>query len=122
MIKRISKNEKRIDRKSRSREKLRGTHEKPRLVVFKSLKNVYVQLIDDEKQSTILSMSTLNNEDFAGLKSRKNKKAMQKIGEMTAQKSIESGIKKIVFDRNGYKYHGNIKLFADTLRSKGLIF
>ncbi len=122
MIKIISKNKNRMLRKQRVKERMHGTEAKPRLVVFKSLKNIYVQLIDDDKQQTILSMSTLNKEYFGKLKSKKNKDAAQKIGEIVAEKSIEKGIKRVVFDRNGYKYHGKIKLFADTARQKGLIF
>lgn len=122
MIKIISKNKNRMLRKQRVKERMHGTEAKPRLVVFKSLKNIYVQLIDDDKQQTILSMSTLNKEYFGKLKSKKNKDAAQKIGEIVAEKSIEKGIKRVVFDRNGYKYHGKIKLFADTARQKGLLF
>jgi large subunit ribosomal protein L18 len=122
MKKMISKNETRILRKQRLKSKVRGTETKPRLVVFKSLKNIYVQLIDDEKHNTIFSLSTLNKEYFGKLKSKKNKDAAKKIGEIIAEKSLEKGIKNVVFDRNGYKYHGKIKIFADTARSKGLIF
>ncbi len=122
MKKMISKNETRILRKQRFKSKVRGTETKPRLVVFKSLKNIYVQLIDDEKHNTIFSLSTLNKEYFGKLKSKKNKDAAKKIGEIIAEKSLEKGIKNVVFDRNGYKYHGKIKIFADTARSKGLIF
>jgi large subunit ribosomal protein L18 len=122
MKKIISKNKNRIFRKQRLKGKVSGTESKPRLVMFKSLKNIYVQLIDDEKQNTILSLSTLNKEYFGKLKSKKNKDAAKKIGEIIAEKSLEKGIKNVVFDRNGYRYHGNVKLFADTARSKGLIF
>ncbi len=122
MIKIISRNKNRLLRKQRTKDKVRGTGSKPRLVIFKSLKNIYVQLIDDEKQSTILSVSTLNKEQFGKLKSKKNKDAAKKIGELVAEKLLEKGIKKVVFDRNGYKYHGKVKFFADAARQKGLIF
>ncbi len=122
MIKKISRNTNRLLRKSRTKGKIVGTESRPRLVIFKSLKNIYAQVIDDQKQHTLLSLSTLNDEYFAKLKSKKNKDAAKKIGEMIAEKTIEQGIKNVVFDRNGYKYHGNIKLFADAARSKGLIF
>ncbi|MCL5276903.1 MAG: 50S ribosomal protein L18 [Deltaproteobacteria bacterium] len=122
MIKVISKNKNRIFRKGRTREKIHGTEAKPRLVVFKSLKNIYVQLVDDEKGHTMFSISTLDKKKFGGLKSKKNKEAAQKIGQLVAQELIEKGIKQVVFDRNGYKYHGKIKLFADTARQKGLVF
>lgn len=122
MIKIISRNKKRLFRKQRVKEKMHGTEAKPRLVVFKSLKNIYAQLIDDEKQHTIFSISTLSKEYFGKFKSKKNKEAAQKMGELVAEKSIEKGIKQVIFDRNGYKYHGKVKLFADTARQKGLIF
>ncbi len=122
MIKITSKNKHRLERKGRTKGKITGTEAKPRLVIFKSLRNIYVQVIDDQKQHTLLSLSTLNEEYFGKLKSKKNKEAAKKIGEMIAAKSLEKGIKSVVFDRNGYKYHGNVKLFADTARSKGLIF
>ena len=75
MIKTIGKNKNRIFRKQRLKGKVSGTESKPRLIMFKSLKNLYVQLIDDEKQNTILSLSTLNKEYFGKLKSKKNKAA-----------------------------------------------
>ncbi|MGB9735240.1 MAG: 50S ribosomal protein L18 [bacterium] len=122
MIKVLSRNKIRMLRKKRSKGKVFGTAIRPRMVIFKSLKHIYVQLIDDEKQHTVLSLSTLNKEYFGDLKSKKNKQAAERIGEKIAEKSLEKGIKQVVFDRNGYKYHGKIKIFADTARSKGLIF
>jgi len=109
-------------RKRRTKKKVFGTATRPRLVIFKSLKYLYVQLIDDENQHTMLSLSTLNKEYFGELKSKKNKEAAKVLGEKVAEKSLEKGIKQVVFDRNGYKYHGKLKIFADTARSKGLIF
>lgn len=122
MIKTTSRNKTRLLRKERTKDKVRGTGSKPRLVIFKSLKNIYAQLIDDEKQQTVLAVSTLNEKQFGKLKSKKNKDAAKKIGELVAEKSLEKGIKNVVFDRNGYKYHGKIKIFADAARSKGLLF
>ncbi len=122
MIKVISRNKNRIFRKLRTKERLQGTEARPRLVVYKSLKNLYAQLVDDEKGHTIFSLSTLDKKKFGVLKSRKNKQAAQKMGQLVAKELIERGIKQVVFDRNGYKYHGKIKLFADTARQKGLLF
>lgn len=122
MIKVLDRNKIRILRKQRMKGKIFGTEARPRLVIFKSLKHLYVQLIDDEKQHTLLSLSTLNKEYFGELKSKKNKEAARILGEKIAEKSLEKGIKQVVFDRNGYKYHGKLKIFADTARSKGLIF
>ncbi len=122
MIKVISKNKKRLVRKQRAKDKVRGTKTKPRLMIYKSLKNIYVQLIDDEEQRTIFAFSTLNKEYFGSIKNKKNKEAAKKIGELIAEKLLGNGIKNIVFDRNGYRYHGKIKLLADAAREKGLIF
>lgn len=122
MIKMLNRNKVRMLRKKRIKGKTFGTATRPRMVIFKSLKHIYVQLIDDEKQHTLLSLSTLNKQYFSDLKSKKNKQAAQKIGEKIAETSLEKGIKQVVFDRNGYKFHGKVKIFADAARSKGLIF
>ena len=122
MKKVISKNTKRLLRKHRITARLHGTASKPRLVIFKSLKYIYVQMIDDEQQNTIASFSTHEDNYFNKLKSRKNKDAAKMLGEMAGNKAIELGIKQVIFDRNGYKYHGNVKIFAEAARKKGLVF
>lgn len=121
MVKKISRKELREKRKKRVRKKIRGTQLIPRLCIYKSLKNIYSQLIDDEKGETIFALSTLNlstKEKPLG----KNKKAAEILGHMVAEKAKEKGITKVVFDRSGYRYHGKVKAFADAAREGGLQF
>ena len=120
MINKIKRNEERKTRQKAIREKLLGTKEVPRLSVYKSLKNVYVQLIDDKNGHTIISACTLEK----GLKESdlKKKEVFEKIGETIAKKAQTLGIKEVKFDRGGYKYHGNIAALADSARKAGLEF
>ena len=131
----LEKQKKRYQRHKRVRAKIKGTMRRPRLCVFRSNKHIYAQLIDDEKGHTILSWSDLN---FRKLKSKnlkedeeikdKQKKLSGKIavayevGKMIAKKALEKGIKKVVFDRGGYKYHGRVKALAEGAREGGLKF
>ena len=104
----------------RIRKKISGSATKPRLTVFRSNKDIYVQLIDDANGTTIASASS-RQKDIAAQKA--NKVAMSKmVGEAIAKKSQELGIKDVVFDRSGYLYHGRIKAVADGAREGGLIF
>ena len=112
----------RIKRKLRIRRNISGTSERPRLCVFKSLNHIYVQLIDDEKQHTICSASTVSKELKSTLVSTKSKEAAIAVGKLIAEKALKAGINKVVFDRNGYRYHGKIKLLADSAREAGLNF
>lgn len=109
-------------RHRRIRKRVLGTVETPRLCVFKSLKHIYAQLIDDTKGNIIVSASTLDKElrQLQGNKSNIN--FAKKVGELVAERALEVGITKIVFDRAGYKYHGCIKALADAARQKGLQF
>jgi large subunit ribosomal protein L18 len=107
--------------RQRVRRKVRGTAERPRLAVFKSLRNISVQAIDDEAGRTLASASTGEGElrgKFAGA----NTGAAKAVGEAIAAKLQEKGITTVVFDRGGYRYHGNIKALADSAREKGLQF
>lgn len=106
----------RKNRHRRIRAKIEGSHERPRLVVFRSLKYNYAQLIDDEKNRVIASASDM--------KKRKEKKAesAKKIGLILAKKALEKGIKRCIFDRNGYQYHGRVKAIAEGAREGGLGF
>ena len=104
------------------RKKIHGSAERPRLSIYRSLKHIYLQLIDDEKGHTLLSASTLSKEFRENLKTGANKIAAKKLGEILAGKAAAKDIKTIVFDRSGYLYHGCIKIIADTLREKGLVF
>ncbi len=106
-------------RKIRVRAKVFGTAKKPRLSVFRSLRHTYAQLIDDEKNKTVVSASDLE------IKSKKGEKKTDlafKIGELAAEKAVKAGIKEAVFDRSGYKYHGRIKAVAEGARKGGLVF
>ena len=109
-------------RHERLRRKVTGTPSKPRLVIFKSLDNIYAQLIDDLSGKTIVSASTLDKDVNSGLKHRGNAEAAKKVGASIAQKAISKNIKTIVFDRGGYQYHGSIKALADAAREQGLNF
>ena len=103
--------------RKRIRRKVTGTSDRPRLAVFKSLKHIYVQLIDDASGRTIVSAST-HEKDTKGA----NSAAAKAVGELIAQKAKAKGVKQVVFDRGGYLYHGNIKALADAARENGLEF
>jgi len=109
----------RLRRKRHIRKRLHGTADRPRLSVFRSAKHIYGQLIDDDAQSTITSVSTATKsfEKYGG-----NKEAAEALGKQLAAKAIEKGVSTVIFDRNGFLYHGRIKSFADGARSGGLKF
>ncbi len=119
---RKAKVEARSRRKRRIRKKIVGTIEKPRMCVYKSLSQMYVQLIDDTKGKVITGASTLSNEVKAGIKYGGNIEAAKKVGGYIGKKAIDMGIKEVVFDRNGFKYHGRVKALAESAREAGLIF
>jgi large subunit ribosomal protein L18 len=104
----------------RIRKKISGSAQKPRLSVFRSNKDIYVQLIDDNNGTTIASASS-RGKDIAAQKGTKLESS-KKVGEAIAKKSLELGIKNVVFDRSGYLYHGRIKAVADGAREGGLEF
>ncbi|MCM8800723.1 MAG: 50S ribosomal protein L18 [Candidatus Omnitrophica bacterium] len=112
----------RLRRHRRIRLKIQGTSQRPRLVVSRSLKNLYAQIIDDTQNRTIFSLSTLDKQIKDKFPCAGNIKAAEFFGEVFAQKAKEKGITKIVFDRAGYLYHGRIKAFAEALRKGGLQF
>jgi large subunit ribosomal protein L18 len=103
---------------SRIRRKLSGTTERPRLNVYRSLNHLYAQVIDDQKGETLASASTLSLK----LKTGGNVAAAKEIGKAIAEKATGKGIKKVVFDRGGFLYHGRIKALADAAREAGLEF
>ena len=112
----------RLKRKSRIRKKVTGTEERPRLSVFRSDKHIYAQIIDDKLGATLVSVSTLSSE-YRGQEPVKGKVAAAKrVGEIVAQKALDKGIAKVVFDRNGFIYHGRVQALADAARQKGLDF
>jgi large subunit ribosomal protein L18 len=111
-----SRNKSRIQRKRRIRARLSGTAAIPRLAVFKSLKGIYAQVIDDQKGVTLVAATSKEakvGNDMAGAK---------KIGELIAKKCAEKKIKKVIFDRAGYKFHGKVKALAEAARAGGLKF
>ena len=112
----------RIKRKKRIRRKVEGTEARPRLTVFRSDKHIYAQIINDQTGATLVSASTLSPE-YREMEPIKGKVgAAKRIGELVARKAIEKGIGKVVFDRNGFIYHGRIQALADAAREKGLDF
>ena len=119
MINKVSKNDVRKIRHERVRSKIVGTSEVPRLCVFRSNTNIYAQIIDDEKGITLVSASSLDKE--LKLKNA-NIEAATKVGESVAKKAVKAGIKKVVFDRGGYLYHGRVKALAEACRENGLEF
>ena len=108
--------ERRIKIKYRIRKRVNGTTERPRMSVFRSNKQIYVQIINDLTGTPLASASSL------GLEAMPKKEQAAKVGELVAKKAIEAGISKVVFDRNGYLYHGRVKELADAARKGGLIF
>lgn len=106
--------------KRRVRKKVLGTNERPRMCVFRSNKQIYVQLIDDLKGHTLLAASSLEKE--ISEKEAPKKEIAKLVGQSMADKAKEQGIEKVVFDRNGYKYHGRVKALADGARENGLKF
>jgi large subunit ribosomal protein L18 len=120
MDKNIKKREKREKRHTRIRGRIKGTVERPRLVVYRSLNHIYVQIIDDTNGMTLCQASSLEKA-ISSEKGDKKSKA-EKVGETIGKKAAEKGIKKIVFDRNGYKFHGRVKQIADGARKAGLEF
>lgn len=114
----LSRNKARIKKHNRVKAKLgKGTAQRPRLSVYKSLTNFYSQLIDDTSGRTIISLSTLTSKEFSG-----NIAAAEKLGTEMGKKIQELNLESIIFDRSGYIYHGRIKAFADAVRKEGVKF
>jgi large subunit ribosomal protein L18 len=119
----ISKLSSREGIKFRIRKKVIGTAIRPRLVVFRSLNNIYASLVDDVNGKTIFTVSSLNKEITAAMKDKIQKKDKSKIvGKILAEKAKQNSINKVVFDRNGYLYHGRVKSLAEGAREGGLEF
>ena len=114
-----NKNKLRLKRHKRNRKNIYGTSKVPRMYIFKSLKNFYVNIVDDETGKTLISESSLQLKDS---NSKDNDLITKEIADNLASKASSLGIKEIVFDKSGYKYHGRIKKLADQLREKGLSF
>jgi large subunit ribosomal protein L18 len=112
----------RVRRKKSIRKKVQGTAERPRLSVFRSARHMYAQVIDDRTGHTLVSASTLDKELREGLSESDKKDASQKVGELVARRCLEKQIDKVVFDRNGFIYHGRVKAVAEGAREAGLNF
>lgn len=116
------KNLSRLKRKIRVRKKVKGISTRPRLNVFKSSRHIYAQLIDDTTGTTLVSASTLDSGVNEGLNHTGNVQAAVKVGAAIAKTALEKGINSVIFDRNGFLYHGRIKALADAARENGLSF
>ncbi len=114
--------EKRLRRKASIRKKISGTAVRPRLTVFRSGKHIYAQIVDDDRGHTLVAASTLSSEYKATGAKGGNRPAAATLGEMIGKKAVEAGIQEVVFDRNGYLYHGRVKALADGARKAGLTF
>ncbi|NQT07383.1 MAG: 50S ribosomal protein L18 [Candidatus Omnitrophica bacterium] len=109
-------------RHKRIKKKMFGTPQRPRLVVYRGLKNLHAQLVDDLNNKTIFSISTNSKAIKGKVSYGGNKKAAASLGEIVAKKSSEKGINTVLFDRSGYKYHGRVKTLAESLVKNGLSF
>jgi large subunit ribosomal protein L18 len=119
MIRKIEKKEIRNRIHQRIRRKLRGTAERPRLAVFRSVAHIYAQVIDDAEGKTLVSASSV---DKGAKTNGGNVAAAKAIGKTVAERAKEKGIKRVVFDRGGYQYHGRVKALAEAARAAGLEF
>jgi large subunit ribosomal protein L18 len=113
---------KRLKRHKGLRKKVIGVHDKPRLSVFRSLTNLYCQLIDDSAGKTLASASTLSKDLKEKVAYGGNTKAAELVGEKIAEEAKKIGISKVVFDKGGYKFHGRVKALAESARANDLIF
>ena len=120
MIKKVDKNTIRKARHQRIRNKVNGTPERPRMCVFRSLNNIYVQVIDDVAGNTLAAVSTLDKDMASKIKGKTKKEAAKAIGEAVAKKAMDKGVKEVVFDRGGYVYTGRVAEVAEGARAAGL--
>jgi large subunit ribosomal protein L18 len=119
-----SRSVQRAKRHRRIRKKIQGTAERPRLVVFRSLRNMEGQVVDDDASRTIVGLSTLA-EEFKSFKSESRNPQVElafEAGKLLAERAKEAGVERVIFDRGGYKYHGRVKAFAEGARKGGLDF
>jgi len=112
----------RLKRKQRIRKTIKGSQERPRLSVFRSSKNIYAQIIDDKSACTLVSASTLDKEFKEQVVQGKKVHIAKAVGILTGKRALDRGITKVVFDRNGFLYHGRIKALSDGAREAGLHF
>ncbi|MBC7343417.1 MAG: 50S ribosomal protein L18 [Clostridia bacterium] len=122
MIKKESRKEVHRRKHLRVRKKIAGSAERPRLTVYRSLKHMYAQIVDDTNGRTLVSASTLDPELRQKLTNRGNREAARQVGLALAAKALERGISRVVFDRSGYIYHGRVQALAEGAREGGLEF
>ncbi|MBK5292198.1 MAG: 50S ribosomal protein L18 [Acidobacteriia bacterium] len=118
MITKLSRNIHRVRIHNRIRQRVAGSPERPRLAVYRSLKHIYAQVIDDRQGHTLVAASSAEKSAQAG----GNIAGAKQVGRIVAERALEKGIKKVVFDRGGYQYHGRLKALADAARQAGLEF
>jgi large subunit ribosomal protein L18 len=121
-IKGQKKTESRQNRHARIRAKVEGTTSRPRLSVFRSLTNIYAQVIDDESGKTLVSASTIDEELKAQVTGKTKTEAAKLVGKVVAERAKKAGVTTVVFDRGGYKYHGRVAALAEAAREAGLEF
>lgn len=112
----------RLRRHRRVRKHVVGTPERPRLNVFRSLRHIYAQVIDDSRERTLVSASTMDQEVKAQLQGLSKTEQARVVGKVLAERALSQGIEQVVFDRGGYQYHGRVKALADAAREGGLDF
>lgn len=122
MERKIQRDNPRVKRHKRIRRKVAGTSNRPRLCVYRSLKHIYAQLIDDEKGHTLIGVSSLSPELHDVLKYGGNIAAAKEVGKLIAKKALEQNVTQVVFDRGGYKYHGRVAALAQQVRENGVRF
>ncbi|NLK00807.1 MAG: 50S ribosomal protein L18 [Clostridia bacterium] len=122
MFKRFNRRAARIKRHKKVRQKIFGTADRPRLCVYRSIKHIYAQIIDDVRGGTLVSISTADPQLKDELSSGGNKEAAKTAGALLAKKALDKGIKEVVFDRNGYKFHGRVAALAEGAKINGLKF
>lgn len=116
----LSKNEVRLRIHLRIRQKVRGSEERPRLAIFRSVKHIYAQVIDDRKGNTLVSASS--NEKNSSIGNGGNVAGAKQVGKLLGERAKAKGVSKVVFDRGGYLYHGRVKALAEAAREAGLEF
>jgi large subunit ribosomal protein L18 len=118
----FNRNEARLRRHRRVRKNVAGTPEQPRMCVFRSLAEIYVQVVDDEQGQTLAAASSIDHELRAQLKGLKKIEQARMVGKLVAERAKQKGVTKVVFDRGGFRYFGRVKALADAAREAGLEF
>lgn len=116
------KRQSRLKRKQRIRKRISGTTDRPRLSIFRSAKHIYAQIVDDSRGHTLVSSSSVEKTVQDNPKFESKVAVARFVGKLVAQRALEKGITKVVFDRNGFLYHGRVKAISDSAREAGLIF